>query len=70
MTEFASNGAYCLGLVKLDEGPKVLAQITDVEIRELYIGQPVVAVFRKYFTASSEDIIHYGVKFVPIQKKS
>lgn len=70
MAEFASNGSYCLGLVKLEEGPRILAQISDSAIGELYIGQPVVAVFRKYFATNAEDIIHYGIKFIPIQKKS
>jgi len=69
-TEFDSQGYFCLGLIKLNEGPRILAQIADVEITDLFIGQTMEGVLRKYFTTNVEDIIHYGLKFIPTQKKS
>ncbi|MBU1007850.1 OB-fold domain-containing protein [Candidatus Dependentiae bacterium] len=65
---FTSIGSRCLGLVMLEEGVKILAQITDVKLCDLYIGMPVRAVFRLLSEDGPEGIIHYGIKFVPIQK--
>jgi hypothetical protein len=62
---FASDGDYCLGIIQLDEGPRIMAQMAEVDFEKLYIGMPVAAVFRKYFVADEKDIIHYGIKFLP-----
>lgn len=64
---FEKMAPYIIGIIQLEEGPKVLAQITDVELDELTIGIKVHAVFRKYYAYSEKDIIHYGIKFTPQQ---
>jgi len=64
---FASDGDYCLGIIQLDEGPRIMAQLAEVDFEKLHIGMIVLAVFRKYFVADEKDIIHYGLKFVPTQ---
>ena len=64
--DFIAMAPYNLGLVELEEGPRLIAQVTDVAFDVLTIGMPVVAVFRKHYAAGEKGIIHYGMKFKPI----
>jgi uncharacterized protein len=63
--EFSSYHSYCLGLIKLEEGPQLIAQVTDTPFEELKIGMDVCSVLRRYTTAGRQGIIHYGAKFIP-----
>jgi len=56
---------YCLGIILLNDGRKIVAQIADASLSDLSIGMPVKAVFRKLYAQGSEGIINYGIKFVP-----
>ena len=49
---------YVVAIVKLDEGPNIVAQLTD----ETAIGSKVSAVFRK-ISENESDVIKYGFKF-------
>jgi len=60
---YKKSGAYCVGLIELEEGVRIFAQLTDVEISELKIGMPVRAVFRKLYEEGESGVVHYGVKF-------
>ncbi len=62
---FTGMGPYCIGLIQLEEGPKVLAQLTDVSFDDLHIGMRVEAVFRKMYASGDKGIINYCFKFVP-----
>jgi uncharacterized OB-fold protein len=53
-----------LALVKLDEGPMVTAQLTDLDSPP-EIGMRVEMVIRKLRTDGSRGIIIYGPKFRP-----
>jgi len=57
---------YIVGMVKLDEGPLVEAQITDVNPAEVKIGQRVEMVTRKLRAYGDDGVIVYGYKFRPI----
>ncbi len=57
---------YMVALVKLDEGPVVTAQLTDMDFDEVEIGMPVEMVTRKLRTDGDEGMIMYGYKFRPI----
>lgn len=59
---FDDQSPYILALVKLDEGPIVTAQITDVD-GPISIGDPVEMVTRKLTTEGSKGMIVYGYKF-------
>jgi len=59
------EGPYPIGLIELEEGPRVLAQLTDVESDDLRIGMPVEMVVRKVTEDSSDGVILYGYKFRP-----
>ncbi len=56
---------YTVALVKLEEGPLITAQLTDVESDEVKIGLPVEMVTRKLQTQGDEGLIIYGYKFRP-----
>jgi uncharacterized OB-fold protein len=56
---------YTIALVKLEEGPTVTAQLTDVENSQVYIGMPVEAVTRKLSEDGDRGLINYGYKFRP-----
>jgi uncharacterized protein len=56
---------YTVALVKLEEGPLITAQLTDVANDEVEIGMPVEMVTRKLRTQGEEGLIIYGYKFRP-----
>lgn len=63
---FEEQKPYTVALVKLDEGPMVTAQLTDVDQKELTIGMRVEMVTRKLREDGAEGQIIYGYKFRPI----
>jgi uncharacterized OB-fold protein len=60
--DFEEQAPYLLALVKLDEGPMILAQLTDVD-DEIQIGDRVEMVTRKLTTEGERGMIVYGYKF-------
>ena len=58
-----------VGIVELEEGVKVIAQLTDIFPEEVYEGMPVEMVFRKIREAGADGIIEYGFKFRPRMAK-
>lgn len=56
---------YTVALVKLEEGPLVTAQLTDVDAAEVYIGMKVEMVTRKLTEYGEAGMIVYGYKFRP-----
>jgi uncharacterized protein len=59
---FEDQAPYILALVRLDEGPIVTAQITDVD-GAVAIGDRVEMVTRRLTTDGSKGMIVYGYKF-------
>lgn len=64
--DFRIYAPYVMGIVQLEEGPKVTSQITDCSPEDVHIGMPVEACFRKLTSQGKEGIICYGFKFRPI----
>ena len=60
---FEEQAPYILALVKLDEGPIVTAQITDLDGNPVAIGDRVEMVTRKLTTEGPRGMIVYGYKF-------
>jgi uncharacterized OB-fold protein len=56
-------GAYPVAVIELDEGPKIVAQMTDCKPEELKIGLAVESTFRRIY--DDDGMIRYGVKFRP-----
>jgi uncharacterized OB-fold protein len=61
-----AGGQYPVAIVQLDEGPKVIGQMADVDPKEVKMDMPVTTELRKIYT--EEGVIRYGFKFVPERK--
>ena len=63
---FEENAPYTVALVKLEEGPMVTAQLTDLGDQGVEIGTPVEMVTRRLRTDGDErGMLVYGYKFRP-----
>jgi uncharacterized OB-fold protein len=60
---YEEQAPYVLALVKLDEGPILTAQITDLDDQPLNIGDRVEMVTRKLTSEGEKGVIVYGYKF-------
>ena len=67
---FEAYAPYPVALVKLDEGPMVTAQLTDVGADDVRIGMPVEMVTRKLSEQGDEGIIQYSYKFRRVRFRS
>jgi hypothetical protein len=66
---FEEQAPYTIALVKLQEGPMVTAQLTDLGEEPVHIGMPVEMVTRKIRNDGDErGMIVYGYKFRPVMK--
>lgn len=63
---FEEQRPYTVALIKLNDGPMVTAQLTDVAPDEVKIGMPVEMVTRKLREDGPEGQIIYGYKFRPL----
>lgn len=67
---FEENVPYTVALVKLEEGPLVTAQMTDIGDQTVEIGTPVEMVTRKLRTDGDErGLLVYGYKFRPVLER-
>ena len=58
---------YSVALVKLEEGPTVTAQLTDLGPEPVHIGMPVEMVTRRIKEDGDErGMLIYGYKFRPV----
>jgi len=64
-TGFGDQTPYAVGIIKLDDGARITAQIVDCEPAKLAIGDRVRLEFRKIQQDGESGIICYGYKFVP-----
>ncbi len=63
---YESQAPYTVALVKLEEGPVITAQLTDLGDEKVEIGMPVEMVTRKLRSDGDErGVIVYGYKFRP-----
>jgi uncharacterized OB-fold protein len=65
---FDANTPYTVALIKLQEGPMITAQLTDLGEQPVEIGMPVEMVTRRMRNDGDErGVIIYGYKFRPAQ---
>ena len=62
---YEENAPYTVALVKLEEGPLVTAQLTDIEPSDVAVGLPVEMVTRKIRQEGQRGVIVYCYKFRP-----
>ncbi len=60
---FEKQSPYAIGIIELEEGPKIAAQIVG-PFEKLSTGKNVRPVFRRIYEDGDDGIIHYGIKFV------
>jgi uncharacterized OB-fold protein len=65
---FNDNAGALTAMVELEEGVRVIAQLTDAEPEEIEIGQEVEMVVRRLRTDEEQGLIVYGYKFRPLLK--
>jgi hypothetical protein len=66
---YEESAPYTVALVKLDEGPLVTAQLTDLGDNQVTIGMPVEMVTRKLRSDEDKErgLLVYGYKFRPLE---
>jgi uncharacterized protein len=68
---FEESLPYTIALVKLDEGPTVTAQLTDLGEKEVAIGMPVEMVTRRIKEdGGKQGMLVYGYKFRPVMQEA
>lgn len=65
-TGFEDEAPYVVGIIKLDDGVKITAQVVDCETDKLGIGDRVRLEFRRVQQDGESGILCYGYKFVPV----
>lgn len=64
---FEDYAPYSVGMIKLEEGPMVEAQLTDVNDQDLEIGMRMEMVTRKLRQEDGDrGLLVYGYKFRPV----
>jgi uncharacterized OB-fold protein len=64
-TSHEEQAPYTVALVKLEEGPLITAQLTDVDRKDVKIGMPVEMTTRVLQSNGERGMIVYGYKFRP-----
>ncbi len=68
---YEESAPYTVALVKLEEGPIVTAQLTDLGDQPVKIGAPVEMVTRRLRQDGDErGMIVYGYKFRPVMSRA
>lgn len=66
-TGYEDYAPYTVALIKLEEGPIVTAQLTDLDDGKVEIGTPVEMVTRRLRSDGDErGLLVYGYKFRPV----
>ena len=67
---FEEQAPYMVALIKLEEGPLVTAQLTDLDEGKVEIGTPVEMVTRRLRSDGDErGMLVYGYKFRPVLER-
>jgi uncharacterized OB-fold protein len=66
--DFKRQVPYVIAQVELDEGPRLTAQIVNVDPDAVFVGMNVRSCFRKITEYGLSGIIVYGYKFEPCMK--
>jgi len=64
-SQFTDQVPYAVGIIELDDGARLLAQIADCPQEALKTGMALRIEFRRVTNDGEAGIIHYGYKCVP-----
>lgn len=62
---YSDLAPFALGIIELDDGARITAQIVDVDNAKVKTGMRVKVEFRKIRTEGEEGLLCYGYKVVP-----
>ena len=65
-SQFSDQTPYAVGIVELDGGVRITAQIVDCEFDKLAVGKRVRLEFRRIQKQGEAGILCYGYKCVPV----
>ena len=65
-SQFVDEAPYVVGVIELNDGVRLTAQVVDCDIDRLDIGQKVQVEFRRIQTVGEAGILCYGYKCVPL----
>lgn len=63
---YEETAPYTVALVRLNEGPMITAQLTDLGDQPVEIGMPVEMVTRRLRSDGERGMLVYGYKFRPL----
>jgi uncharacterized OB-fold protein len=67
---FESSVPYPVALIELEDGTKLMTQLTDCDGSDITIGMPVEMAVRKTREEGRTGLIIYGYKFRPTLRKN
>lgn len=62
---FEDWAPYAVGIVEMEEGVRVMGQITDCDTENLKTGDKMISKFRRMNEEGKTGLIMYSYKFVP-----
>jgi uncharacterized OB-fold protein len=65
-SQFSGMTPYAVGIVELDGGVRITAQIVDFPVEDIKMGQRVRIEFRRVQEDGAAGILCYGYKCVPV----
>jgi len=66
-SNFELESPYAIGVIELNDGARLTAQIVDCSSDEIEIGQKIKMVFRRIQAEGESGILCYGYKCVPVR---
>ena len=63
---FVDQAPYAMGVVEMDDGPRITTQIVDCKPDQLSVGLKVKLEFRRIYDDGHPGPINYGYKAVPV----
>ena len=65
-SQFKDEAPYAMGIVELEGGGRLTAQIVDCDFDKINIGMPVKLEFRRIQAEGEAGVIGYGYKCIPV----
>jgi uncharacterized OB-fold protein len=65
---YQGEAPFAVGIVQMDDGPKLTTQIVDVAFDDIEVGMKVKLEFRRMYAEGHDGIIEYGHKAVPVRQ--
>jgi hypothetical protein len=67
---FHKGSRLIAAIIDLDDGVRLIAQLTDIEPQKATVGMPVEMVVRRLRTDNSDGPILYAYKFRPLMPRT